>query len=213
MPDEQPKKISNYPGNSHRAKEIVTEEPVVKPQLEKIIDSTAVERKKPLGRRIIDTFRGEDVNSVGGYVLFEVMLPAAKTMISDAVSQGIERLMFGDSSPRRSGVRTSGYTPYNRYGAGPARPEPRQISKSARANHEFNEIVLEDRGAAEKVLDRLTDLVDQYGEANVADLYQLVGMTGSFTDDKWGWTDLRGSGVRRIREGYLLELPRPTPLD
>ena len=47
----------------------------------------------------------------------------------------------------------------------------------------------------------------------MADLYDMVNITGDYTDTKWGWYDLRGAGVERIRSGYLLDLPRPVPLD
>jgi len=41
----------------------------------------------------------------------------------------------------------------------------------------------------------------------------LVGLAATHTDNKWGWTDLSGAGVSRIRGGYLLDLPEPEPLD
>lgn len=221
MPDEQKKKIVNYPANSHREREKAAapaEEGLGRdrPKLERVTTTEPVQRKKPLFTRMAESFKGEDVHSVGGYVLFDVALPALKTLIADMVSQGIDRLMFGENAPRRSGGGRSQYTAYNRYSAAAAparREEPRQISRQARATHDFAEIVLENRGEAQEVLDRLTDLVDNYGDASVAALYELVGTTGSFTDDKWGWVDLRDAHVRPIRGGYLLDLPRPQPLD
>ena len=79
--------------------------------------------------------------------------------------------------------------------------------------HDFNEIILGTRVEAEEVIDRLFDLLSKYDNASVADLYELVGITANFTDEKWGWTDLRGASVAKVRNGYLLDLPRPEPLD
>ena len=208
---------TNYQSNSHKSKASAKDAPPEK-KVDKIISGNAIARKKPLGRRIAETFTGEDVHSVGGYVLFEVMLPALKTMISDAASQGVERMLFGDSRPSsRAGVRSiNGYTSYNRISQGTSSTgalSSRALSSRARATHDFREIILESRGQAEVVMERLGDLISQYGVATVADLYELVGVTGSFTDDKWGWPDLRDSGIRRIHEGYLLLLPAPTALD
>lgn len=227
MPDEPVKKIVNYrelPGNSHKAREAAEVKVTVEvegeglgreaPTQKKVISGEVIQRKKPLLRRIGNAFRGDDMQSVGSYVVGDIMVPALKTLISDMVSQGIERAMFGDSAPRRGTTgRSSSYTAYNRYSSSPARTEPRTVSPRNRASHDFSEIILPERGDAQDVLDRLTDLVDNYGDASVAALYQLVGVTGSYTDDKWGWTDLRGATTRRIREGWLLELPRPQPLD
>ena len=59
----------------------------------------------------------------------------------------------------------------------------------------------------------LDDLIDQYGVVSVADLYDLVGLTSTnYTDNKYGWTDLRHAEVRRDRDGYLLRMPKATPI-
>jgi hypothetical protein len=50
--------------------------------------------------------------------------------------------------------------------------------------------------------------VSQYEQATVNDLYELVGVSGNFTDENYGWTDIRGAGITRIRGGYLLDLPK-----
>ena len=102
-------------------------------------------------------------------------------------------------------------TSSNPYG----RPEPRQLpSRRSRANHNFDEIVLKTRVDAEEVIDNLFMLVGKYESASVADLYEMLGIEGvPYTDDKWGWTDLRGANVTRVSNGYLLDLPKPEPLD
>lgn len=219
MPDEKSGQMrTSYQSNSHKAKAKAAEtEGSQEKRVDKVITGEAIARKKPLGRRIAETFTGEDAHSVGTYVLFEVMLPALKTMISDAASQGVERMLFGDSRPSsRVGARSvNGYTSYNRVGQASATStlSSRPLSQRARATHDFREIILETRGQAEVVMERLGDLISQYGVATVADLYELVGVTGSFTDDKWGWPDLRDAGIRRVREGFLMMLPAPTALD
>lgn len=206
----------NYPGNSHKAKEAVVKpiKPKEAPKLEKVITSAIVERKKPLGRRIVESFTGDDSKSVGHFVLFDVVLPTTKQLISDVVSQGIERLLFGENSRQQT---RGGYRPgYNNYSPRPVqrRDEPaRAISQKARATHDFNEIVIESRQDAQKVLDDITAAIEQYDVATVSDLYDLVGITGSFQDDKWGWYDLRAARIVRVREGYLLDLPKPEPVE
>lgn len=201
----------NYPGNSKSSKEAGEG----RKKVDKVVTGEAIQRKKPIGSRIKETFTGEDARSVGSYILFDVIVPAAKAMLADAASQGAERLLFGDSSPRkRSGGGRTNYTSYNRmHSSSNNSGSKREISYRARATHDFDEIVVESRGDAEEVLDRLGDLVDNYDVASVADFYDLVGITGSFTDDKWGWFDLRSASVRRVRDGYLISLPKPQPLD
>ena len=208
--------MDSLPTNSHKSK-AVQEEQVKKPRVEKVVAGTVVQRKRPLGKRIAETFGATDMKSVGGFVLLDVILPAAKDMVADAISQGIERMLFGEarSTSRRPNKQYSGngYVSYNRYGQNNPPFKPTTPSRRSRSTHDFNEIILQTRAEGEEVIDRLFDLVSQYQSAAVADLYEMVGIQSQYTDDKWGWTDIRGAGVTRVRNGYLLDLPRPEPLD
>jgi hypothetical protein len=210
--------MENYPSNSNKTKEEKVEAEPKK--VEQITTGEVVRRKKPIYKRIQESFIGGDARSVWGFVVLDVLLPAAKDTLTDAVSQGMERLVFGEvrsTSRRAGGYRPSAtYTNYQRFGPSSSvrRDEPRpQISQRARASHDFDEIILATRVEAETVIDRIFDLVAKYEMATVADLYDLVGISGNYTDDKWGWTDIRGAGVTRVRNGYLLDLPRPEPLN
>lgn len=215
-----------FPGNSRRvmkpskpAEEEKTPVTAEEKKVDRVVDTPVVRRKKPLSKRFLETFFGGDTHGVLGYVMMDVLLPAAKDMVADAVSTGIEKMLFGEtrSSSRRGGYRpssgTSGYVSYNRMSSPGRREEPRTISLRARDRHDFDEIVLATRVEAEEVIDRLFDLVSKYETATVADLYELIGTRVNYMDEKWGWTDLRGASVRRIRSGYLLDLPRPENLD
>lgn len=192
-------------------------------KIEKVVTGEVTRRKKPLGKRFAEVFISGDGKSVWRYVVFDVLIPAAKDVTADAVSQAIERMLFGESrsSSRRTGRPSGspGHVNYNRYSSQTPpwnrdrREERPTVSHRARANHDFDEIVLATRGEAEEVIDRLFDLVARYQQATISDLYELVGITGNFTDEKWGWTDIRGAGVTRINGGYLLDLPKPEPLD
>jgi hypothetical protein len=187
-------------------------------KVDPVVTGEVKRRKKPLGRRFQETFFGGDMKGSFHFVVFSVLVPAAKDMLVEAGAQGIERLVFGETR-RRSAMRgPNPYGPniqYNQQYRSPAsdRPPPAMISRRARARHDFDEIVLQSRSEAEEVIDRMFDLLSRYDSASVADLYELTGIAASHTDQKWGWTDLRGSGVSRTRAGdYLLDLPEPIPL-
>jgi hypothetical protein len=208
--------MEEFPSNAKKNNKASSDKDEPK-KIEKVIQGEAVRRKKPLGKRFTETFVGGDAKGVWGYVFLDVLVPAAKDMIVDATSQGVERMIFGETrGGRRSSSRSSpnGYVSYNRYSPmGGRREEPRNISRRARATHDFDEIILPTRVEAEEVIDRMFDIVSQYETATVADLYELVGINSNYTDGKWGWSDFRGAGVSRVRNGYLLDLPRPESLD
>lgn len=217
--------MDEFPANSQtpRAKETDPKEGPKK--VEQITTGPVKTRKKSLGRRFLDTFLAGNVGGVGQYVLLEVILPAVRDVITDTVSQGTERLIYGEtrSSSRRTGQRpggTGGYISYNRYAPSttPAWKKEREyprptLSRQARANHDFREIEINTRVEANAVLVRMGELIAQYGQVTVSDLYDLCGLSGAFTDEKWGWTDLRDASPQRVQNGYLLDLPKPEQLD
>jgi hypothetical protein len=200
----------NYSGNSNKQKDSSIPEERIK--IEKVITGEVIERKKGIGSKIRNHFQGEnDMQSIGSYVFWDVIVPKFRDLAFDAVIESSKRAFYGDSRPSSSG-RSSGATvrptAYNRMYQ-QAAPEPRNLSQRARNTHEFNqEIILPTLGEAEKVLDTLLEYVEKYGFVSVMDLYDAVDITGGeFTDEKHGWDDLRTAKTSRIREGYLLNLP------
>lgn len=201
-----------FPPNNERAKRGATDDKKV----EQIVSNGATRRRRSLRKQFKETFVAGDARTAVRYSMFEVLLPAARDMVVEAMHQGMEKLIFGDSRRRGTAPPPSGPTghiSYNRYGGSRLAGPQRAISRTARSRHDFDEIILDQRAEAEEVIDRLFNLVSQYESATVADLYELVGLSSTHTDHKWGWTDLMGAGVSRIRGGYLLDLPEPEPLD
>lgn len=212
--------MENFPGNSHEQKrtqgEPSSQEKKERPQ--KVVNNQVVQRKKPLRSRLSELVFGGDGKSVAQYVVADVMLPALKDMVADAVSQGIERLIFGENKPanRRPGHRPGGGPiNYNRMSGNVTvnRPgESRVMTPRGRASHDFGEIVLQTRAEAEEVISSMLDLLEKYGIVSVSDLYDLVGEVGTHIDEKWGWMNLSSADVRRTRDGYVLNLPRTEQL-
>lgn len=204
-----------FPPNSVRAK---TESEAETPQdkkVETVIKGEVKRRKKPLGKRFHDVFLGGDARGTANYVVFSVLIPAAKDMLVEAGAQGIERLVYGESRRRPAGrsPMATGHIAYNRPTGISDRPPAPALSRRARARFDFDEIILQTRAEAEEVLDRMYDLLSRYDSVSVADLYELTGVESQHTDQKWGWVDLRGSGLTRTRQGgYVVDLPEPSPL-
>lgn len=208
--------MEGLPGNSHRERNARAQE---EKKVEKVVTGPVSRSKKPLGRRFSETIFGGDGKGVLQYIFLDILVPAMKDTIVDVVSQGIERAVLGEArtGTRRTGGRTpgaGGYTSYNRYStpshAG-RRDDPRD-SPRRRREHELDDIILATRIEAGEVLARMDDLLKRYETVSVSDLYDLLGLEGSYVDEKWGWTNLDDADVRRVRDGYLLILPEREPL-
>ena len=195
--------MENYPSNSHKAREEVAEKKV-----EKVVSGKTSTKKKSGIRKLSDTFLSEDVSNVTSYIFSEVLLPAAKKLVSDIVTNGTNMLLYGEIKNKKG---NSSKVSYSRYYDDRSRD---YRSPVVRNNFDYDEIIFETRGDAEAVLDAMYDILNQYKVVSVAELYYLASITThNYTCNNYGWIDLRGSSVVRVRDGYILKLPRALAID
>lgn len=205
--------MNDYKPNSNRFKEEQkrnTQEHEKK--VEKIVTGPVVTRKKSGLSKLAGEFISEDAKNIKSYVLGEVLIPAIKKAISDIVTDGIDMILYGGSKPghRRS---TADRVSYVNYSNRDTRASRDSRYSSGYSSYSYDDIVLASRGEAEDVLDRMCELIDSYRVVSVADLKDLVGVTGPYTDNKYGWTSLGSAKIVRVRDGYMIDLPRPMPID
>ena len=209
-----PRQSAPIPGNTHKdqaARQAKAEHEAAKREpVEKIIEGKVVVRKKPWYRRAANSIVADDASSIGEFVMADVVVPAIKNLIAEVVGQGTNRVLFGPNSRPRRGVLGGGRESLRtRYDHMSDREPSRRLSSRDRAQHNFADIILTTRAEALEVLDALIDRVDRFGMASVSDMYDFVGVTGSYADRRYGWTDLRDADVRQVRDGFAIELPRP----
>ena len=77
----------------------------------------------------------------------------------------------------------------------------------------MTDIIFETRCKAEEVITAMNKLINAYGIVSVADLYDLVGRSCNYRDNKYGWTNIRNVEPIRVRDGYMLKLPKAMPID
>lgn len=210
--------MPDFPSNS-KSQPPTKAEKIVEP----VVTSEAATRKKSLGRRLREIFIGGDSKSVLNYVVSDILVPQAKDMLVEMVTSGFERTIYGESRPPR---RPGGYRPnvgagptnYTRYADRGNNPIGRHGVSERHPNaslrtQSIDDILLATRVEAEAVVERMYDILENYDSVSVADLHGLLGWSSSYTDQKWGWTELHGTDIRRVRDGYILVLPKTTALD
>lgn len=188
-----------------------------KKKIKRIVHGKLLRKKKSAGSSFIKTFFGEDTKSVAQYILWDVLIPAAKNTIQEMVASGIEMLLFGEqgSGRRRERDRDRGHTNYGKYYRSGGVRDERETRHYAKPSnrYDFDEIIFENGKEASDVLNALEDLIEHYDVASVADFYELAGVEAQWTDEKWGWENLSRAHCVRVRHGYVIDLPRPVELE
>lgn len=199
--------MEKYPSNAHKTRETLPEKKV-----EKVVEGTVRTKKKSEIKKFADIFVAEDMASVKSYIFEDVLIPTIKRTISDIVTNGLDILLYGEAGRIKKNSTASKISYRSYY----ERENDRRRDYSAarvRNGYEFEDVILDSRGEAEEVLSRMDELVSTYGMASVADFYDLVGIAGNYTDNKYGWTETRNMTVMRVRDGYMIKMPRAISLN
>lgn len=204
--------MAEYLPNSHRSKEASKEKDLpAERKVEKVVKGKAKTKKNEM-RRFTDSFISEDAANVKSYILMDVLVPAIKKAVSDIVTDGVDMILYGGSGSRDGKRRSSGNKiSYRSYYDD--RRDPRDRDSRAHSRFDYDDIVFETRGEAELVREQMVEMIDRYGFVTVADMYDMADLTSPYTSNKYGWTNIRSAEAVRIRDGYILKLPKAMPID
>lgn len=217
-----------YPSNSKpdRPKPVKKKPP--EREIKQIVDSSAVKvrRKSGIARLAKSIFAG-DAKSISEYLMDDVVIPKLQDILLDTINKGGEYLIYGETKAsrlggnRRSSIYYSGVggreadrklDRIERYGT----LETKEIGGSNNQNYDvdyYSDLVFRDRQQAEEILSRMYEDLQDYGCCTILSLKSMMGHHTTHTDEKYGWEDLTGSRIKKVRGGWLLELPRATYLD
>lgn len=198
--------------NSHKYKEEQAQV-AEKKKVDKVVTGKVRRKKKSELSKITEVFVAEDASNVGSYLLFDVLVPAVKDAVVDIVQNGISMLMYGGAGKGRRSSSRSEYVSYDKKYRDQDRFSRREPSTRTSGRYNFDDIILDTRQEAENVLSSMDDIIETYGIVSVADFNDLVGISGYYTDNKYGWKNLRNAEVIRVRDGYMLKLPKALPID
>jgi hypothetical protein len=215
--------MTEFPPNSNLSKDaklqISVKKSPAKKVVEKVVEGKVVQRKTPLSRRFVQAFFNTEEKNIREYILIDLLVPYTQDICRDITNGVLDRVFPG--SRRSTNARPNRYVQPGGYGhisynqvSRQAQQSPTNpgISRQARAQHDFSELLFEHRYEADTVLERLYDMLSNYEVVSVKDLYDLVGLDSEHTDYNWGWTALAGSRIVNSRGQYWLDLPRPEPI-
>lgn len=202
--------MDEYTPNSQKFKEESKASPDEKKKVEKVVTGVVKTKKKSGLSKFASDFISEDAKNVKSYIFSDVLIPAAKKAISDIVTDGISMILYGGTG-RKKGSTVSNVS-YRSYYDRDSRDRYTSEPSRTRTGYNYDDIILETRGEAEEVIRQMMELVETYDVVSVADLYDLVGMSCQYTDNNYGWTNVRNAEVVRVRDGYMLKLPKVLPI-
>lgn len=200
------------------AEETLTREepPKLKPIVKK---QNVAQTKESVGQKFKSIFVQEDVSTVKRYVTDEVLWPGVKNLILDCLSMFFFKESYGGG--RRRGRRyddDDDYVSYSSYYEGGRRrkkkkKKSRDYDDDDEYTTDYRNIVLKHKEDAQEVVSELRRRIKKYDRASVADLFDLIEISGKYTDNNWGWTDPDAIGIRRVSNGYLIDVEEAELLD
>lgn len=206
--------VEKYPSNSYTNR--MDKKP--KKEIKPVVKNEVRIQKKGLGEKFSETFLQADIQSVKNSVIFDILIPAAKDMFSDMTKGLVDGLLYGERRGSRTYRDRGSSRVYRRYDdCYDDRPRRRQREDDdppfASSRSIVDNLIFKTRGEAEEVLSNAIDYIEEYDSISVKDLYAYANKKSDFTKEKYGWYDLSSASVERIREGYLLKLPKPVVID
>lgn len=223
--------MTEYPANNPKQTPPVTQDGVRKNPLEQVTTGKVMIKKPSHTQRLKQAFTREDGRNVAQHALTDVILPGAKNMAFDAATEMLGQILgvnisFGarngggmknyngmSGSSLASKVNYSGTRPGYLVDPRDRQPERRAPQAQTRGNVSVSDIILASRVEGDEVIARMAGLCREYGQASLADLFDLVAVTGQYTDEKFGWVSMEGARTHRTRDGFMLDIPNMVQLD
>lgn len=197
--------------NSHKYKE--EQKAGTERKIEKVISGPAKTKKKgELSKFAGKIFSNQDKGDIKEYLVEEVAIPGIKNLILDTIIGAATRLFGGGRRSSSVGNKVSYRSFYDR------RDENRIVgggssSSSSRPRFDYDEIIYDTRIDAERVRDQMDDVIAKYGFVTVGDMYDMSNLPQPYTSNKYGWTNIRNAEVLYAGGGYVLKLPKASPID
>lgn len=203
--------MREYQPNSHKSKEeTAVSESKSERKIRKVVNGN-VKTKKNSGRKLANVFISEEAANVKSYVFMDVLVPAIKKAISDIVTDGIDMILYGESRDRKN--KSTNKVSYRSYYDEGRRSDRRDSSYRSSGRFDYDDLEFDTRSEAEAVREEMLDVIDRYGFVTVADMYDMADLSAPYTSSKYGWTNIRSAEVVRVRNGYVLKLPKAMPID
>lgn len=195
--------MAEYKPNSHKYRNEQK-----KKELKKVTTGTVKVRKKTTASKLLEEVLPGDKNSIKDYVFMDVIIPSIKKALSDVIIDSVNMMFYGDVKRGKSSSSRGEYVSYRDYSS-------RDYDRRRRTPRDIDDVIFESRAEAEDVLNEMDEVLETYEFVSVADYYEIAGVSGSgtHTNNRYGWSNLRTADIIRVRDGWTIKMPRPKVID
>lgn len=186
-------------------------------RVQAVTKGNVVKKQRSLGRKFASFFF-EDMTFKEAMAMFVVdrLFPDLKDGLYNLCDGFLESFFYSGSkrpAARRTGSSTT-YTSYNSMSNNNGRSDKNYRSTSNRVANNFDDITFESRQDAEAVLDALSEACEKYKEVSIGDFYDAASVKrNGFTDNNFGWTDLRTAYITRSKGRWQIVMPKVIELN
>lgn len=216
-------KLEDLKGNSHVKKEAPKEKiERIAPEDVEVI-ATGKRHKKSMGRRFSEVFISDEADTVGRFIVEEVIIPGVKDALLDILHGSIDRIFGGTARGGYNSYRRrerSDREPYENYYSRGRRSRDRDDDdrdkherRRRRRSDNFTSLEVESRSERDAVLRNMGDYIERYGHVTVAQVKRMVNIDTEPMDSDWGWSDMRDVSHYRDGDIYVIEMEPPEDLD
>lgn len=179
---------------------------------EAVIPEGAKKVERPATKRFFDFLFAESPKELAKKVGRDVVVPRIKAGFEQAFNEFLSGMLWGGNKPSNivGGMVMRGGSTYQAISTQQAMLQARQALPLSETTGGYQDLTVPTKEFAETLLANMYTLLNDYRVVAVADLYELANLSTGASDNAYGWTSLDGARISIVRDGYRLELPRPT---
>ena len=178
-------------------------------KLEPVVE-TSEKVKKSWFKSVV---KPDDPDSLWYYIVNNVIIPHTKNIINDVVQGALFKGGINDNRgvSNTNASRVSYKSFYDDRRASYDRREPPR----ERRQYSYDDVAFRSFSEANMVLSSMEEVINTYGTVSIMDFYELANIPAgsNYTDNRYGWTNLRDAKVVNSRGSYFIKFPRVMPLD
>lgn len=174
--------------------------------------------KRSAFQQAIDNFVADDLKKVRDYIIWDVLIPAAKSALSNIIKTSTDMIIYG-STKEANRARGGSKPKYRDYYASDYPREDAPARKETRRGYSYDEVIFSSYEDAQDVYKILVDILGRYHWVRIADFYQAcievlgdgIKLNATYTDSWWGWDerDFESVGTIPYQDGWVIRFPSP----